>query len=235
MSESPRIHPATYWLIAGCLLGGVVVLFAYRENHNSKADAQWKSIHGEGPTVPPPFVRKLEKDLVAINRDGKKVQLSEMRGKLFIASYMFTDCPMGCTGNAAKLKEIYDEFGSDPRFKLVTFSVDPEGDTPEKSDEFLNNFGVGVDDWWYLTGEGDHINDYVRRGFLLSKPKKSDNPAIRIEHDMRVAIVDHKANVRGYYSLLHPQEEVATGDLRRLRQDVRYILDNEMPPAAPKP
>ncbi len=215
----PRINPWSIWLVVGIMLGGVLVAINYSIRQRSEA---------ESPR--PPYLNKLEEDLEAVNRDGSRVRLSGMKGNVFVASYLFTTCPMGCSGIAVKLSEIHETFSDDPRFKLVSFSVDPTGDTPEMTDEFLNRLNVGIDDWWYLTGEEEAIRQYMLEFFQLHPTKKVDDPAIKFVHDMRVVLVDGKANIRGYYQLLHPQEEFATANYQRLKADIQYLLEHETAP-----
>lgn len=217
--EPPRINPWSIWLIIGIMLGGIVVTYNY--SLRQKADAL---------DPRPPYLNKLEEDIEAVNRDGNRARLSSLKGKVYVASYLFTTCPMGCSGIAEKLTTVHEEFGDDPRFQLVSFSVDPEGDTPEMTDEFLNRLDVGIDDWWYLTGEKEAIQQYMLEFFQLSPTKEVDNPAIKFVHDMRVVLVDGKANIRGYYALLHPQPEFAEQNFERLKNDIRYILENEAEP-----
>lgn len=237
--QKPRIHPATYWLIAAAMIGGVVVAAAYVMNYNHDAQAGWDSLFGTGPAVRPPIDGKLEKDLEATNRDGRTVHLSELKGKVWVASLLYTDCPMGCVPNAANLKRVYDEFADDPRFAMVSFSVNSEGDTDEKIAAFMERQGIDHDNWWYLTAEDDRIERYRGRFFKLSPSRQITDPELVkeygiIEHDFHVALIDGKANIRGYYHLLNPTvlegSEVSIGEmnLNRLKRDLRYILDNEM-------
>ncbi len=216
VEEPPRINPWSIWLIVGIMLGGVLVAFNYALHQRAGA---------KDPR--PPYLNKLEEDLEAVNRDGKPARLSQLKGKVYVASYLFTTCPMGCLGIAAKLSEIHGEFGDDPRFQLVSFSVDPSGDTPEMTDEFLNRMNVGIDDWWYLTGEGEAIPRYMLEFFQLYPTKKVDDPNIKFLHDMRVVLVDGKANIRGYYQLLHGDAKMAEQEFEHLRRDIHYILENE--------
>lgn len=78
----------------------------------------------------PPLMGRLEKDMEFTERSGKKVNLAELKGKIIIASWVFTRCPRGCAGVIAKLKKLYDQFGGNPGIQFVSFTLDPE-DTPE--------------------------------------------------------------------------------------------------------
>ncbi|MEM7015572.1 MAG: hypothetical protein AAF585_29280, partial [Verrucomicrobiota bacterium] len=110
-SKAPRIHPASMWAVVAMIAGGILVAVSYSIDHNRKARAQWASLFGDGEPVKPPFVGKLEEDLQATNRDGSEVNLGAIKGKVWIASYLFSDCPMGCIANAQNLRKVHEEFG----------------------------------------------------------------------------------------------------------------------------
>ena len=90
-----NFNPRLFWAtITGiCLIiitGSVFVTRSYRNRMRYEAE-----------NYRLPHISKLEKDLEAINRDGKKVHLAELRGKIYVTGYLYTDCPSGCLGLAA--------------------------------------------------------------------------------------------------------------------------------------
>ena len=156
----------------------------------------------------PPMLARLETDLDAINRSGEKVSLGQLRDKVYVAGYQYTSCPAGCLGMAEVMKTLEDEFGSDPRFRLVSISVDPAGDTPEKMDAWVREKGIESDDWWFLTGDPTAISDYMISEFKFYSTEKVTDPALipsqgEFAHDQRLALVDGEANIRGYYDVMN--------------------------------
>lgn len=187
----------------------------------------------------PPYLAKLETDLDAINRDGKEVSLSQLRDKVYVTGYQYTDCPAGCLGMAAFMESLEEEFGDDPKFRLVSISVNPAGDTPEKMDAWVKDKGVDSEDWWFLTGDPEEIADYMISQFKFFATEKITDPALipsqgEFAHDQRLALVDGDANVRGYYDVMNsnrPYEGSKTqGELEfeRLVRDVTLVLNPEM-------
>lgn len=212
-----HIQPWSLWLIAAFLLGGVLVSINYVKRNRAEAlDPR------------PPYLGKLERDLEAQNRDGTTVHLASLKGKIWLASYLYTDSPAKAPAVARLLTRMWEEFGSDPRLQVVTFSANPGGDTPEKRKEFLRQHGVDDPRWWFLTADARDLSRLVSRYLQLMPAHPVSSPELAaswgpLEHDLRVVLIDGKANVRGRYQLLRSQH--ATLEMDRLRRDLRYLLE----------
>lgn len=229
MAEEPkpmtRNQIITWWgsIIGVCLViafGSIFVTRAYllRRDYEFK---NWR----------PPHIARLETDLEVINRDGEKVSLGELRKKVYIAGYQYTDCPAGCLGMASVMKQLEEEFGDDPRFRLVSISVNPEGDTPEKMDAWVKKNGVDSKDWWFLTGDAEEIAKYMISEFKFYGTEVVTDPAKikavgEFSHDQRLALVDGEANIRGYYDVMNVQR----GELEyeRLVRELKMVLDPDL-------
>ncbi len=230
-TEPPRIHPGTYWLIGAFLFGGVIVAISYVRDHNQHAIAQYEALQGKGEMVRPPFVSKTEEDLVAWNWGEPSVRLDDLLGKVWVAGYAYTGCSDGCEALLNQLKSVDQTFADDPRFLIVSMSVDRDGDTQENLRAFAERTDLPQERWWYLTSPEVNLEAFMRQWVLLQPSEKSEDGTIR--HDLRVILVDAKANVRGYYALADPK--IGDRELWRLEQEVRYLLDNETPGADLEP
>jgi protein SCO1/2 len=236
-AEEMRTKLIAWWgsIMGVCLViafGSIFVTRAYLARHGYEME-NWR----------PPMIARLETDLSAVNRDGKDVSLGQLRGKVYVAGYQYTDCPAGCLGLAAVMKVLETEFGENPQFRLVSISVNPEGDTPEKMDAWVKDKGVDSPDWWFLTGKPGEITDYMISEFKFYGTEKITDPALiasqgPFAHDQRLAIVDGEANIRGYYDVMNVQRGQV--EIERLRRDLKMVLNPElkladMPPVNPQP
>jgi len=223
--ELSRNQVIAWWgsIIGVCaviVFGSVFVTRAYMERRTYEIE-----------NYRPPHVAKLETDLNAINRDGSEVSLGQLRGKVFVAGYQYTECPAGCLGMASIMKLLEEEFGDDPQFRLVSISVNPASDTPEKMDAWVKKNGVDSEDWWFLTGDPDEIAKYMISQFMFFATEKVTDPAMipsigEFSHDQRLALVDGDANVRGYYDVM--SVERGELELQRLRMDLKLVLNPEL-------
>lgn len=210
-------------IIGVCLIivfGSVFVIRAYRIRINYEIE-NWR----------PPHLARLETDLDAINRTGEEVSLGQLRDKVYVVGYQYTDCPAGCLGLAAIMKLLDAEFGEDPQFRLVSISVNPAADTPEKMDAWVKEKGVDSPDWWFLTGDPEAFSKYMISKFKFYATEEITDPALiasqgPFAHDQRLAIVDGKANIRGYYDVMNPP--IAASEFERLRRDLKMVLNPKL-------
>ena len=217
-----NFNPRTFWasIIGICLIiitGSVFVTRSYMKRMRYEL---------ENPRLP--YLDKLEKDLEAINRDGKKVHLAELKGKVWVAGYLYTDCPSGCLGLAAYMTELNKMYGDRDDFQLVSISLNPSDDTPEKMDAFVKKNGVDAENWWFLTGDEEEIHGYMLRYFKMSPGKENLDPAIvaaegRFAHDPLLVLVDEGANIRGYYRVMDPKRGAM--EIDRLKADIQRAID----------
>ncbi|MBE2284786.1 MAG: SCO family protein [Prosthecobacter sp.] len=184
------------------------------------------------PEPPLPVVARIDGDLQLTERSGQTVKLSSLRGKVTVMACLYTVCPHGCAAVVGEMKKLHDAHHSRPDFHLVSLAVAPERDTPQ----FLQAYaeGVGVkpgEPWWFVTGPQQATWDYMTQQLLMQVPKpipepERINPLDLYEHDLRLVLVDRQGRVRGYYSVFHPQPEIARLMTEKLGRDVQRLLDH---------
>ena len=77
--------------------------------------------------------------------------------------------------------------------KLVSFTVDPERDTPPVLAEYAQRFGAKPGIWFFLTGSVDDLHRLSRDVFMLGSVDGT------LEHSTRMVLIDRASRVRGYY------------------------------------
>ncbi|MBO8155458.1 MAG: SCO family protein [Bacillaceae bacterium] len=118
-------------------------------------------------------------DFSYINQDGETVSLDDLKGSFWVADMVFTNCNTVCppmTANMARLQKLLKEEGLN-EVRLVSFSVDPEVDTPENLKAFGDKFGVDYSNWDFLTGYTmEDIEKFALKSFksLVDKPEGQD-------------------------------------------------------------
>lgn len=162
----------------------------------------------------PPF------DLV--ERSGRRVSLADLRGKIWVADFVFTRCAGVCPVLSTRMAGLQQKLAVGPAspVRLVSFSVDPAHDTPEVLAEYAERYRASEDGWLFLTGERDHLHALIQNGFRLSvadSPGAAD-PNEMITHSDRFVLVDDQGQIRGYY---HGTEEESVA---RLLDDVETLL-----------
>ncbi|WP_173917832.1 SCO family protein [Halobacillus sp. Marseille-Q1614] len=133
------------------------------------------------------------------SQSGEDFSVEEMEGKVWMANFIFTSCETVCppmTRNMAQLQEKFKEKGIEAEF--VSFSVDPEVDTPEKLEEFATAHGADLETWSFVTGYSqDEIEAYGQESFrtIVSKPEGAD----QVTHGSSFFLVSKDSKVMKHY------------------------------------
>ncbi len=94
-----------------------------------------------------------------LNQDGKEIGLRSLldAGKPVIVDFISTTCTSICPDLSAGFSALRDELGEAARSVwLVSISIDPEHDTPEKMKDYLARYNSG-EGWDFLTGNREDI------------------------------------------------------------------------------
>jgi cytochrome oxidase Cu insertion factor (SCO1/SenC/PrrC family) len=168
-------------------------------------------------------------------RSGKTVTDRDLRGTVWVASFIFTECSGPCpvvTSNMGRLQsELADELKSG-KVKLVSFTVDPERDTPEKLRQYADARKADAQNWLFLTGDEKQIHRLLRENLkqgIGRNPNEDVKPGEEFIHSTRLVVVDQEGKVRGFYDgVPSPNSPTAEADfdanLARLKARVRTLL-----------
>jgi protein SCO1/2 len=117
-------------------------------------------------------------DFSFVERSGRTVSLADLRGKVWIANFIYTHCTDTCPLQSARLAALQDDFAGERDLRLVSITVDPARDTPKVLAEYAARYGADPDRWLFLTGEKQAIYALAQQGFYLSveEPEKPGQP-----------------------------------------------------------
>jgi len=184
------------------------------------------------PATSFPIITTVKGDLVATERSGRTVRFSDLKGKVVVCAYLYTVCPHGCAAITAQMQELLKRFGDHADFQLLSVAIHPDRDTPALLSSYAEAVGAKANSpWWFVTGEQKGLWDFMTKELHLeeAKPIPEDeriNPMDHYEHDLRIVLIDRQGRVRRYYSVFHPQPEIAALMCERLPQDVQRLLEH---------
>lgn len=161
-----------------------------------------------------------------VSQTGDSVHLADLRGTVWVADFIFTNCASTCPMMSAQLSRLQKALAGETRARLVSFSVDPARDTPERLAEYAKGYGATPDRWLFLTGDKPQIRSLSVDGFHLSvgdaTPADLAAGAEPVMHSTRLALVDGEGHVRGYYDGTVDASVNELGDaVRRLLADAK--------------
>jgi protein SCO1/2 len=150
---------------------------------------------------PPRYGKIAEFSLV--DQDGKKCGASELRGRVWAAAFMFTRCPTICPRITRRMRELQVEAKSqNVALTLVSFSVDPEHDTPEVLRAYAAKYAADLSSWRFLTGELEVVQKTAVESFKQALEGRADPEAdgFGILHGSHLALVDRQLEIRGFFA-----------------------------------
>jgi protein SCO1/2 len=174
------------------------------------------SVFGTKPEVLTEAVAISVPDFRLTNQQGEPLGLSDMAGKIWIADFIFTNCPTICPAMTQEMARLQSEFVADPVY-FVSFSVDPERDTSRVLSRYAKAYGADDRRWHFLTGNKAAIYELAEDGFSLA----AGHNGTELLHSTRFVLVAPDGNIHDYY------DSRSKPALLRLRRDLKALLRNE--------
>jgi protein SCO1/2 len=155
-----------------------------------------------------------------INQDGRRIDQSDVRGKVYVAEYFFTTCKSICPIMNKNMLQVYEQYKDDPGFVILSHTVDPDTDSISRLKFYADSLKVNTARWWFLTGSKDSLYEAARSSYLLDDPKNnSQNIEDQFLHTQFFALVDKNGQVRKkIYDGLKKDE------LQELKHDIGVLL-----------
>jgi protein SCO1 len=133
------------------------------------------------------------------NQDGNKFGSADLRGKIWIADFIYSTCPGPCPMISSRMSELQKPLEKTD-VHLVSFTVDPAKDTPEVLRTYAERLLAEPGRWDFLTGAQSTIYNLSRNGFKLAVGEEKGVPI----HSTRMILVDRYGAIRGYYDAAEP-------------------------------
>ncbi|MGZ5442549.1 MAG: SCO family protein [Thermoanaerobaculia bacterium] len=130
--------------------------------------------------------RKYFTDVVLVDQDGKQVRLYSdlVEGKTIVVSSFFATCNGICPVMAGTLRKVQsalgDRLGRD--VLLISISVDPENDTPQRLQEFAKNMAAGPG-WRFLTGDKKNVEQALHKFGLKTEMKENHTSIVIVGNE----------------------------------------------------
>lgn len=144
-----------------------------------------------------------------------------MKGKIWISDFFFTHCPTICPPMTSQMKRLNEMLGDlNKEIQFMSFSIDPERDTPTRLREYIKMHGIEADNWQFFTGNESATHRLGVESFLVHAGK---DPSVAggYAHGDIFTLVDRQGRVRGTY---HGTD---VDEVDQLEKDVRKLLKIE--------
>ncbi len=181
---SRRMKRALFAMLAMLLFGNTgffIEKAAAEEDPHAKHRAMMQkksAVKAETASVNPQNKRLL-------NQDGEPVRFVDdvLGERIVVVDFIYTTCTTVCPVLSAILGQVQQQLAGElgPELHLVSVSVDPVRDTPERLKAYAANHRAGPE-WVWLTGDKTEV-DEVLRGLGAYTPDFEDHPSMILVGD----------------------------------------------------
>ncbi len=199
------------WLVGKPLFWGVILAAAF-------GIPLGRSVLAPAP-VPPPILATLPA-LALTDQNGAAFGTKDLAGKTWVANFIFTTCAGPCPVLTQKMAGVVKrgrQLGNE--FHAVSFTVDPERDTPETLAAYAARHGANLRRWSFVTGPMEAVQAAVVDGFKIGMGREKRGDFWDVFHGEHFVLVDRQLRIRGYY-------EASPEGLDKLMADVGYVVNN---------
>ena len=147
-----------------------------------------------------------------IDQDGRTRTPDELQGSVWVADFIFTSCKSVCPVLSAKMVQVQRAI-ADPRLKFVSFSVDPERDTPEALKAYAKRWAPDETRWTLLANTKESLAALTKGMKTFVDPQADPDATV---HSAELFLIDGNGQVRGIYSTDGEAFDALVPDARRL-------------------
>jgi protein SCO1/2 len=164
---------------------------------------------GEGHTIA---------DFSLPNQHGSTTTLKDWKGKIVVADFFFTHCPVVCPKMTRSLKRVQQLYMNDKDLLIASFTVDPERDSVAQLAKYAAKMDI-TKNWTLLTGPKKDLYLLARKSFLITATDGDGGPDDFIHSELLI-LVDPEQRIRGYYNGTIPAEvDDLVRDIQRLKEE----------------
>jgi protein SCO1/2 len=136
-----------------------------------------------------------------VDQEGRPTGLRDLNGYVWVASFIFTRCPTICPAIVSTLGRVQHRArGIEHGFRLVSFSVDPQYDTPERLAAYARQHRASPRMWKFLTGPLGTMQQTVVGGLKIAMGEMEGQQDFASSmHGTHFVLIDQQGRIRGYY------------------------------------
>jgi protein SCO1 len=141
---------------------------------------------------------------------------NDLNDKIYLAHFFFTTCPSVCPKTQPLLQKVSARFRHVQNFKIVSYSIDPQYDTPKRLQSFAQQNGFNTPNHLFLTGNKDTIYKLANEDYNTTTVQEIGTK--NILHNGALILIDKEKHIRGMY------DGMDISEFERLSKDVETLL-----------
>lgn len=175
-------------------------------------------LSGCGQSIQDPHNWELQ-DFTFTNQENEQVGLADLKGEIWLADFVFTNCTTVCLPMMANMTDLQEQLKKEGLdVKIVSFSADPLVDKPEVLKSYAESYGADLSSWHLLTGYSpETIDKFAMENFktIARKPEDQDQAM----HGTSFFLVDQNGIVMKDYDGLTPPVDDIISDIKILAEE----------------
>tara|TARA_R110002167_G_scaffold13061_10_gene55273 strand:- start:211 stop:843 length:633 start_codon:yes stop_codon:yes gene_type:complete len=203
--------------IVAAIALGLGIFVALTISPPSSDEPQYLSLYPQPRALP---------EFELVDNHQQAFTTNQLKGHWSLVFVGYTFCPDICPTTLAELSSIYPKLVALPSehpVQVVFLSVDPQRDTPERLNEYVNFFEpefIGV------SGEHKYLFPLVKAmGMMYSMSESTDNPNYLVDHSSSVVLVNPQAQVIGRFKAKFEPGKIALSDSQLILADMALITE----------
>ena len=161
----------------------------------------------------------------------RPVSSDELRGKVVVANFIYTSCRDICPLLSFKMQQLQERLRQENwlggQVQLLSFTVDPDRDTPAVLKEYAERHKADPQAWRFLSGPKEQLLPLITDGFKLSvvpPATEADQGDIaggegdasdQVMHSGRFVLIDRHWQVRANYDGRELDPDQVVRDIRQ--------------------
>ncbi|PIZ06559.1 MAG: SCO family protein [Flavobacteriales bacterium CG_4_10_14_0_8_um_filter_32_5] len=155
-----------------------------------------------------------------INQDSVEVTEQTFEGKIYVADFIFLNCPTICPKMTNEMTKVYEAYKSNPNILFISHTIDPKNDSIPRLKSYAENLGADSKKWFFVTGEKDKIYSLAEESYFTTAYSDSTAPGGYV-HSGGLLLIDKNKHIRGVYDGTDPKET------ERLKTDIKTLLNEQ--------
>ena len=130
---------------------------------------------------------------------GRPVTRRSVEGRIYVASFFYSECRTLCPDLRAQLARVRDAFSGDSSVLILSHSVMPERDDPARLAHYAVRNGIDGNHWKLLTGAREELERLARDAYFVELADTTGNTRGALRHTETLVLVDKEGYIRGVY------------------------------------
>jgi len=139
-------------------------------------------------------------DFSFVNQYKQIITNKEIEGKVHVANFIFTSCTSICPDMTGNMKLVEEAFFNDERVAVLSYSVTPWIDTPDKLLDYVKFNDIKTNNWHFLTGSKNDIYSLARESYFAEESIGFSKDSTDFLHTEYFILVDKNKRIRGVYN-----------------------------------